>query len=116
LEVHTQVPVTVAHDSFEKTFYPDLVVNHMLYELKAVAALVKEHEAQGLHYAMLHDIRRVKLVNFGDTRVQGKLLRNAIPEAGRHQPTMRKSGWQMLTPQCERLITHIKELIIHDWK
>ncbi len=113
-EVHTQVPVTVAHGSFEKTFHLDLVANHMLYELKAVAALVKEHEAQGLHYAMLQDIRRVKLVNFGDAKVQGKLLRNAISETARHQPAMRQSGWQMLTPQCERLITHLKELM-KDW-
>ncbi|MEQ1752250.1 MAG: GxxExxY protein [Prosthecobacter sp.] len=113
-EVHTQVPVKVVHGSFEKTYYLDLVVNHMLYELKVTAALLPEHEAQGLHYAMLQDIRRVKLINFGDGKVRGKLLRNALTTPERHQPKMRTSGWRILTPQCERLVTHLKQLI-QDW-
>ena len=57
--VHTQVSVTLTHSNFSKTYYLDLIVNEMLYELKVAAALAKEHQAQALHYAMLQDIRRV---------------------------------------------------------
>src|ERR1041384_4419640 len=53
LEVHTQVPVTAINGTFEKTYRLDLVVDHAIYELKAVTALTGEHDAQALHYAML---------------------------------------------------------------
>ena len=113
-EVHTQVPVSVSHDSFEKTYFLDLIVNQMLYELKVAAALADEHKAQSLNYAMLLDIRRVKLINFGETKVRGHLMRNAILEANRHQPMLRTSGWRVLTPHCDRLITHLRA-VIRDW-
>jgi GxxExxY protein len=112
--VYTQVPVTLTHGDFSKTYYLDLVVNEMLYELKVAAALAKEHEAQVLHYAMLHDIRRGKLINFGGDQVQGKLLRNAVTEADRHQPTVSTTDCRVLSPNCDRLIEHLKQLI-KDW-
>jgi len=113
-DVQTQVPVKVNHGSFEKTYYLDLVVNQMLYELKVVASLLREHDAQALNYAMLQNIRLVKLLNFGESEVRGKLLRNAIGEPERRQPTMRKTGWEPLGERCTELIEHLKELI-RDW-
>ena len=113
-DVLTQVPVKVSHGGFEKTYYLDLVVNEMLYELKVVSALSREHEAQALNYAMLQDIRLVKLINFGEAVVRGKLLRNALTEPERHLPTMRKTGWTPLGTRCPELIEHLKELI-RDW-
>ncbi len=113
-EVHTQVPIKVSHGGFEKIYYLDLVVNQMLYELKAVSALFDEHKAQSLHYAMLQDIRRVKLLNFGEPKVRGLLLRNAILAPSRHQPVLRNSGWRVLTPQCDRLFSHLRA-VIKDW-
>ena len=70
LEAHTQVPVRVEHGTFQKTYYLDLVVNHMLYELKVVSILTSDHDAQALHYAILQDIRLVKLLNFGEVKVR----------------------------------------------
>ena len=113
-DVVTQVPVKVTHGSFEKAYYLDLVVNQMVYELKAVAALLSEHSAQALHYAMLQDIRLVKLINFGEDDVRGKLLKNALHGMSRHQPTQRSSGWHPLGENCERLVSHLKE-VIRDW-
>jgi GxxExxY protein len=113
-DVHTQIPVKVTYGSFEKTYLLDIVVNHMLYELKVVASLTQQHEAQALTYAMLQDIRRVKLINFGERKVRGKLLRNALIEPDRHQPKQRHSGWYAMTPQCTVLVGHLKDLI-KDW-
>ena len=113
-EVHTQVPIEVTHHGFKTTYFLDLVVNHTLYELKVVSTLTGEHDAQGLHYAMLQDIPFVKLINFGEQRVHGKLLRNALSTADRHHPTLRNSGLRLVTPNCERLVTYLKA-IIHDW-
>jgi len=114
VEVHTQVPIKVSHGSFEKTYYLDLVVNQMLYELKVASTLLREHEAQSIHYAMLQNVPLVKLLNFGEAAVRGKLLRNALTEPERHQPTMRKTGWKPLGPRCAELIEHLKKLI-RDW-
>jgi GxxExxY protein len=113
-EVYTQAPIDVTYDGFKKTYFLDLVVNHMPYELKVVSTLTGEHEAQGLHYAMLQNIPLVKLINFGERRVRGKLLRNAMSTTDRYQPTLRSSGLRFLTPNCERLVTYLKA-IIHDW-
>lgn len=113
-EVQTQVPVAVTHQGFKATYFLDLVVNHMLYELKVVSTLIGEHDAQALHYAMLQDIPLVKLINFGERRVRGKLLRNALRTADRHHPMMRNSGLRYITPNCERLVTYLRA-IIHDW-
>jgi GxxExxY protein len=114
LDVHTQVPLLVTHGGFQKTYYLDLIVNQMLYELKVVSSLTSEHDSQALHYAMLQDTRLLKLLNFGEQRVLGKLLSNAVTTEERHHPRLRKSGLRYLTPHCERLVGHLKELI-HDW-
>lgn len=113
-DVNTQVPISVAHGSFQKTYYLDLVVNQMLYELKVAAALVSEHDTQALHYAMLQNIRLVKLINFGESKVRGKVLPNAVRFEERFQPMLRKSGFRILTPYCERLVNQLKALL-HDW-
>ncbi len=110
-EVNTQVPVTVTHGSFQKTYYLDLIVNQMLYELKAAKGIVSEHDMQALHYAMLQDVRLVKLINFGEVRVRGKLLPNAMHGRSRHQPKMRISGWQPLSDSCERLVQQLNSVI-----
>lgn len=52
-EVHTQIPVTVTHLGFSKTYRLDLVVSQMVYELKVAAGFASEHEAQAIHYAAL---------------------------------------------------------------
>ena len=104
----------VTHGGFQKTYYLDLVVNQMIYELKVVASLMNDHDAQALHYAMLQDVRLVKLINFGEKKVRGKLLSNALCSAERYRPTLRKSGLLLCTSQCERLVAHLKDLL-HDW-
>ena len=114
LEAHTQVPVRVEHGTFQKTYYLDLVVNHMLYELKVVSILTSDHDAQALHYAILQDIRLVKLLNFGEVKVRGRLLQNALESKERKHPTLRKTGMTFLTPNCEQLVSHFRALL-HDW-
>jgi GxxExxY protein len=114
LEVYTQVPAKMTFRNFEKIYFLDMVVNQMLYELKVVKGLLREHDAQALNYAMLQNIRLVKLLNFGEAKVRGKLLCNALSEADRFRSTMRATGWKPLGHRCEELLTQLRELI-HDW-
>lgn len=114
LEVHTQLPVKVSHSSFEKTYFLDLVVDHMVYELKVVGELMAAHRAQALHYAMLNDVRRTKLINFRSPKVDGELLYNPLKTSHRHIPLFEAESFETLTPNCERLFNHVRSLI-SDW-
>jgi GxxExxY protein len=112
--VHTQVPIVLCHAGFEKRYSMDLVVNDMLYELKAVDALTGEHDVQALNYAMLQNIRLVKVINFGEAKVRGKLLRNALVDGGRNHATCNRCEFVPLGRQCERLLRHLNNLLC-DW-
>jgi hypothetical protein len=59
------------HRGFEKTYRLDLVCDHAVYDAKTVQAFVGEHDAQVLSYAMMLDIRHIKLLNFRPPRVDG---------------------------------------------
>jgi len=113
-EVHTQTPMQVIHDTFETTYFLDLIVDQMLYELKTVAALAPEHDAQALHYAMLLNVRRTKLINFRPERVHGKLCFNRLSEADRHAPHFETSSWKSQGEACDRLLRVLRE-ITGDW-
>src|SRR6266550_4514568 len=71
-EVQTQVPVTVNHGSFSKTYHLDLIADDALYELKTKTALTGEDDAQLIHYILLLGIQRGKLLNFRTPIVQGR--------------------------------------------
>jgi GxxExxY protein len=113
-EVHTQVPVTVTLDGFEKIYYLDLIVDQMPYELKSVAKLLPEHKAQALHYAMLMDVRRIKLVNFRNNRVEGDLCFSPVSDALRRRARFHTGAWKPQTEICERLLQQLRDLIA-DW-
>lgn len=113
-EVHTQVLVHVTHHTFAKTYRLDLVWNNALYDIKTVQAFVGEHDAQVLHYAMLLDVRHVKLLNFRTPKVQGRLQFNALTTAKRHQFHLDTTRWHPLSNQCAPLHRRFADLL-SDW-
>jgi GxxExxY protein len=113
-DVQTQVPILVTHGNFQKTYYLDLIVNHMLYELKTASTLTCDHKAQALHYAMLQNVRLVKLINFGERQVIGKLLSNALYERERYNFILKTQNMRFFTQHCERLVDYLRKLIC-DW-
>jgi GxxExxY protein len=113
-EIHTQVPVTVTHETYLKTYWLDLVVGQMIYELKSVDGLVAAHETQAIHYAALVDTNRVKLINFGSPRVAGQLLRTPFRRVDRRRVTVVRERWERLCDQCGQLIGRLLALL-EDW-
>jgi GxxExxY protein len=113
-EIHTQVPVVVSHEGFEKTYRLDLLADDALYELKTVAAFTGEHDAQALHYAMLLGVRHAKLLNFRTPRVQGRLRFNAIDPSQRMRVAWNVSEWRPLSDSCVRLKERIQAMV-SDW-
>ena len=56
-------------------FYTDLIVeNSVIIELKAVSALLPEHEAQLINYLKASGIRIGLLINFGKPKLEWKRL------------------------------------------
>jgi GxxExxY protein len=102
-DVHTQVPISVSHNHFTKVYRLDLVVNQMVYELKAVDALISAHEAQVYNYAALLGIPFTKLLNFGQPSVVGKLKASPFADTDRFAVTVDRRRWKALSEPCERL-------------
>lgn len=112
--VQTQVPVTVTHRDFTKTYRLDLIADDALYELKADAALVGEHETQLFNYLFLLGIQRGKLLNFRPLKVQGKIIATSLTHAARRRFTTVNQRWSDLTPGCAVLRQTMLELL-RDW-
>ena len=109
--VMTQVPLCVTHGSFTKDYRLDLVANDAVYELKTVEHFVPAHDAQVFNYAMCLGIRCIKLLNFSDTKVKGKLRIAPITPAQRHACKVSVNGWQPLSPQCQLLKVQLANLV-----
>lgn len=86
LSARPEVPIRVTHRDFVKLYQIDLVVGgKFLYELKAVANLLGEHEAQLLNYLLLTNTAHGKLVNFRPGKVESRFVNSPVDEARRRQ-------------------------------
>ena len=110
-EVHSQIGLKVSHEGFEKEYRLDLVVNEVVYELKAKGGLVPADEAQVLNYAALLGLNRIKLVNFGESKVVGKLVGTPFSELDRRQVSLDRSSWTAMSAACENLIGWIEGFV-----
>jgi GxxExxY protein len=102
-EVHTQAPVEVTFRGFSKVYRLDLVVEGMIYELKAVDRLSAAHDAQVFHYGALVGTDRIKLLNFGGATVEGRLRRCPFRRVNRFDIAVDLDRWQPLSDQCRSL-------------
>lgn len=109
-----EVPITVSHGDFSKTYFLDLIADNGLYELKVDTDLVSEHEKQLLNYMFLLGISRAKLLNFRPSKVQGKIIATGLTQATRRQFNIVKENWKDLTPGCAALRQTLCELL-DDW-
>lgn len=112
--VQTQVPVTVTHRDFSKTYRLDLIADAALYELKAEQTLVGEHDAQLLNYMFLLGIQRGKLLNFRPPKVQGKIIATSLTPETRRRFGAITGRWKELTPTCAALHQALCDLL-NDW-
>lgn len=112
--VATQLPIVVSHGSFSKTYRLDLVCDHAVYDTKTVLALTDAHKSQVLNYAMLLDVRHVKLLNFRTSQVQGKICFNPITEELRRQYQIDESEFRELSLGCRDLVATLRALL-EDW-
>lgn len=95
--VRREVPVTVTHQDFSKTYFLDLVVADALpCELKTVTKLTGAHEAQLLNYLFLTAATHGKLVNLRPPSVGYRTVNNALTIAEQHRHELVADRWQEL--------------------
>jgi len=112
--VQTQIPVTVTHLDFSKTYRLDLIADDLLYELKAETTLAVEHDAQLLTYMFLLGIQRGKLLNFRASKVQGKIMATSLTQEERRRFTAITERWSDLTTGCAVLRQTMLDLL-REW-
>jgi len=82
LNAESQVPVKVGFRGYDVgIFYADIMVeNCLIIELKAVKALVPEHNAQVLNYLKATGIEAGLLVNFGTSKLEYRRFNNHMSQ------------------------------------
>jgi GxxExxY protein len=109
--VMTQVPILVTHGPFSKDYRIDLVADDAVYELKTVAQYLRVHDTQVFNYAMCLGIRCIKLLNFRETKVDGKLRIVPITPAKRHDCRIYTTGWKPLSDRCLALREQLTSVV-----
>jgi len=113
--VRKEVPVTVKHRDFDKTYRLDLVVDDSaIYELKAESRLAADHDAQLLNYLFLQGAHHGKLVNFRPAKVESKFINTTLTTETRRQLTVNTKRWRENDAASRSLRTTVLELL-DDW-
>ena len=95
--VELEVPVIVTHDGFGKRYALDMLVRSAaLFEWKAVNALADEHRGQLMHYLMLCDLPRGKLVNVRPELVEHEFINMKLQSEDRFRFTVDDAEYQPL--------------------
>ena len=113
--VRTEVPVTVTHRDFRKTYSLDLMVGDAaIYELKTATRLVSEHDAQLLNYLFLQGSQHGKLVNFRSPKVETRFINTALTsEARRRLEASTRRWWEI--DDTSRAFRDILVGLLADW-
>lgn len=110
-----EVPVSVSHDGFCKTYYLDLVVaDSAIYELKTVQSLTNEHHRQLLNYLFLLDQPRGKLVNFRSAAVEHRYASTSLNGTERRNYQLVTDRWRELDERGAEL-HRVLAALLADW-
>jgi GxxExxY protein len=108
-DVVPELQITMSLNSFDKNYYPDLLINRgVIIETKAVAALGPVHKGQTLNYLFMCGLHHGTLLNFRSERVEREFVSTRLTSETRRQVTFHADHWKQLTPQC----LHFRELLL----
>jgi GxxExxY protein len=112
LATRLELPITVSHKEFSKTYYVDFVVeNSVPYELKAVEALTGAHHNQLLNYLLLLGWRHGKLLNFRPPSLESRFVSTTLNHAERMPLAVHEREWIETCPEDELLKSRLLDLL-----
>jgi GxxExxY protein len=93
-DVALEVPLEVSFDSFQKTYYLDVIAGPgALFEFKAVEEIVPRHRAQQMNYLLLADLEHGKLVNVRSEKVGHEFVNATLRPWERKQFAVLAGDW-----------------------
>jgi GxxExxY protein len=94
LDVQTEVAITARHGHFSRRYLCDIIVEGgIIYEAKAVKALVGKHQEQVLHYLFSSNLSRAKLLNFGSTSLDYRFVSTTLSSEERRACQLNLTEW-----------------------
>ncbi len=113
--IRKEVPVTVSHRDFSKTYFLDLVIGDAaIYELKTAVCLVPEHDSQLLNYLFLKGAHHGKLINFRPRQVETKFINTGLTPQARRRLKINTTRWREADDSCKVLRETLVGLL-EDW-
>jgi GxxExxY protein len=115
LPVQKEVPITIRHRDFAKTYALDLVVGSGgIYELKTGRGLIGEHEAQLLNYLFLCGSNHGKLINFGPAKVESRFVNTTLTQTDRTEFAVEMGAWKERS-QMDQVFRDVLLSLLKDW-
>ncbi len=113
--VLTEVPVKVSFKDFVKMYYIDLVVkNSLIYELKAVSSITREHQKQLINYLLLTGLKYGKIINFKTSSVKHRFVSTTLTPESRFEYEIDENYWENLDEDSIWLKDLISKLLL-EW-
>ncbi len=113
--VETEVPVTVSHKEFSKTYFLDVLINRsVVYELKTVRTINGNNRRQLLNYLFLCRLHHGKLVNFRTPQVTHEFVSTTLDWKQRHIYDIICNEWKEVNAESIRLKSILEDLL-EDW-
>lgn len=86
LQSEVELSIQVRFRNFQKEYFVDLLINQgCVFEIKRVSSLNDNHRAQTLNYLFLLNLQRVKLINFGQQKVEHEFISTTLSEEDRRE-------------------------------
>ncbi|RKX46344.1 MAG: hypothetical protein DRP64_03310 [Verrucomicrobia bacterium] len=83
LEVFEEVPVSIHHNGFRKTYFLDLLASGSVYELKTAASISENHEAQTLNSLFLTNTQHGKIIDFRQDSLTWRFVSTSLRRENR---------------------------------
>jgi GxxExxY protein len=113
--VHLEVFVDVVHGSFTKRYFADVIVGDGgLFEFKAADAIHPRHRGQIIHYLLLFDLSRGKIINVRTEEVKHEFVNCNSRLANLRRPFIMEDEWNRNTPGAESFRDTLTALV-EDW-
>lgn len=113
--VTLEVPTTLTHGSFSKTYFSDMLVNSSgLFEFKLADALHPRHRGQTLNYLLLHELAHGKVINLRPDSVEHEFVNCPELLSDLKEPNIIANRWNRQVPGADTFRDLIMSLIA-DW-
>jgi GxxExxY protein len=114
-DVEREVQIHVSHESFQKTYFMDVLFNHgLMLEAKVAERLTSVHRLQGLNYMFLAGMKHSLLANLRPERVEHEFLSTTLTQDERRKFSFVDTDWREVNDESRVMREKLVQLLL-DW-